>query len=1066
MRNKITIIVCILLVVCIAMFATACQPKDADGLIKLSTPKNLALNGSVLSWDEVKNAKEYFISINGEEQEQSVTNTTCDLSLIVRGYGNFSIAVRAYGDGEKYGTSDKSSAITYRKGNALDTPIVTITDKEATWSASDRAVNYSVKVTDRKGKTIDELTTESLSYSFDDEDLYGEYGEYILSVIANPASDDTEYSPSTAGIKSYYNSTVLAVPEFSSMSGTTISWKAVSAGGDYKVTYTLIMLDEDGNIVGNSGELSSTSYAYRNKFNFDEVGKYIFKVRANGDNNVYLTSPYSEENEDFVINKLAPIEPDNIKLNYANDGSAKLSWKISADSKATEIALNFGAPNLTTTALTKTISNNLKFVEASTYDFYKYDAGGENGIAKQDGTTILVYRDEAGDAIIRYNSADYSLQDADGKTVTWANYSHSANKVDIIFDTAKSAFVYDVKEYHNSDGHLVNQDTLQLKVQLFETSGKPRFYWDSVDGESDLAVNRGVEYGADGTTIIYHTFELMLNDVFIKDSTDSDDKYTVNDEFYGKLYDVSLSANRNDSNKYIASQSVTVEGQYMSYKVPEYRDGKYIVTNAGEYAYIILNAFINPGSANEYSIENNIDFNGYEIAQIANFKGIINGNNHIVSNILLGNKVLTADGVMKNDNQETLQYAMFADIDSNSIIRNVFYVGMSFAGYDLEKLSDEVKTIQVAPIAINNNGTISNALVQINSIKAESADVAGMVINNNGTINTASVYATLEGRNVGGVMINNKATAEVSNVGFYGKVIAAVGKVLPNGAQLNTIGGAGFVVNNEGKIENSFAIGDIDDNDKSFVSVTAEQLSGIYAGGFVAINSGSITNSYSGEFTLNNIIATVTANGNNAYAGGFVGYNDGAIESSYSTNEGAGSIAGGFAGFNGNSASIISSYSTGGARNSDENSDRGAFVGRNEGTNNIVNCASYSRDGRDNKAVAGVTSTDSLEEIVGILYGENEAKMGMVEEENGSRRYRNPIIKGLIYTKDNTLTARPGQTGNDLSDVLTRIALLSDDAGEITVIVHGNNTGKGNKIVIELKADGDIASRYIYGNII
>ena len=66
MRNKITIIVCILLVVCIAMFATACQPKDADGLIKLSTPKNLALNGSVLSWDEVKNAKEYFISINGE----------------------------------------------------------------------------------------------------------------------------------------------------------------------------------------------------------------------------------------------------------------------------------------------------------------------------------------------------------------------------------------------------------------------------------------------------------------------------------------------------------------------------------------------------------------------------------------------------------------------------------------------------------------------------------------------------------------------------------------------------------------------------------------------------------------------------------------------------------------------------------------------------------------------------------------------------------------------------------------------------------------------------------------
>ncbi|MDE5654449.1 MAG: hypothetical protein K2I46_02455, partial [Clostridia bacterium] len=944
MRNKITIIVCILLVVCVAMFATACQPKDADGLIKLSTPKNLELNGSVLSWDEVKNAKEYFISINGEEQEQSVKNTTCDLSLIVRGYGNFSIAVRAYGDGEKYGTSDKSSSITYRKGNALDTPIITITDKVATWTASDRAVNYTVKVTDAKGGKKDELTSETLSYSFDNEELYGEYGEYIISVIANPASDDIEYSSSVASIKSYYNSTVLAIPEFSSMSGTTISWKAVSAGGDYKVTYTLIMLDEDGNIVGNSGELSSTSYAYRTKFNFDEVGKYIFKVRANGDDNVYLTSPYSEENEDYVINKLAPIEAKDMHLTYGKDGLAKLTWKISADSEATELTLNFGAPDLTTTALSKTISNNLKFIEASVYDFYKYDADGENGIINQVGTNILVYRDEDGNTIVRYNSVEYTLKDKDGNNVIWKNYSHNANNVDIIFDTSKSEFVYDKKEYHNADGQLVNQDTRQYKQQIFDASGKPRYYWDTVDGESDLKIARDVEYGSDGKTITYHTFELTLDDVFIKDLSDPDNKYTVNDEFYGKLYDVSLSANRNDSNKYIASQSVTVGGQYMSYKVPEYKDGKYIVTNAGEYAYIILNAFIHPDRADEFSIENNVDFNGYEIAQIVNFKGIIDGNNHTVSNIVIGNKVLTAEGVMKNDNQETLQYSMFASIDSNAVIRNVFYVGMSFVGYDLEKLSDGVKAIKVAPIAIDNNGTISNVLVQIDSLKAESADVAGMVINNNGTIDTASVYATLEGRNVGGVMINNKENATVSFVGFYGKVTATVGKSLSK-EQVTTIGGAGFVVNNKGEIKGSFAIGAIDDNDKSFVSVTAEQLSGIYAGGFVAINSGSITNSYSGEFTLNNITATVTANGNNAYAGGFVGYNEGAIESSYSTNEGAGSTAGGFVGFNSNGASIKSSYSTGGARNADDNSDRGAFVGRNEGSNNIVDCASYSRDG-------------------------------------------------------------------------------------------------------------------------
>ena len=165
MRNKIRIIVCLMLVVCIAAFAVACQQKDADGLIKLSTPSNLALNGSVLSWDEVPNAKEYFISIkgeDGEEREQSVgNNTTCDLSLMVTSTGNFEIKVRAYGDGQKYGTSDKSSAITYRKGDALDTPTVTWKeDKLAGWDAVSGAVNYSLKVTNRAGATLDELTTE------------------------------------------------------------------------------------------------------------------------------------------------------------------------------------------------------------------------------------------------------------------------------------------------------------------------------------------------------------------------------------------------------------------------------------------------------------------------------------------------------------------------------------------------------------------------------------------------------------------------------------------------------------------------------------------------------------------------------------------------------------------------------------------------------------------------------------------------------------------------------------------------------------------------------------------
>lgn len=1072
MRNKIRIIVCLMLVLCIAVFAVACQEKDADGLIKLSTPKNLALNGSVLSWDEVPNAKEYFISIKGEdeeEREQSVAdNTTCDLSSIVTGYGNFEIKVRAYGDGQKYGTSDKSLAITYRKGDALDKPNLTWKeDKVAEWNAINGAVNYTVKVTNRAGTTLDEFTTEERSYSFIKENIYDNYDEYILSVIANPASDDIKHSPSLAGKISYYNSTVLQTPEFTSISGSYIYWNSVA----YAQGYTLRLTHEDGTYQEKEQSSTATNYYFKS-FSFEKAGKYTFTISAKGDE-VYKTSEFSANNDKYVINQLAQIEIENINLSYA-DGSAKLYWKVPADSLAKEFIINLSAilPNGKTgwssvNELKKTISNNIKPIEASTYDFYKYGEGGENGIVKQDGTAILVFCDEGGNAKVEYNGVEYyvKVKGDEDSNLEWEKYYHNSQRVDIIFDDSKNVFVYEEKQYH-VDSAFVDQDTKQDAVSMKENNGRQRYYWGKVTGESDIAVARGFEYDpSDNTKITYHTFEIALDDIFIKKTVeDGGTKYEYlinnnNDKYYGIFYNVSLSAGNSASNNCLASQSVTLDSQYMSYKIPEYKDGKYTVTNAGEYAYIILNAFKNPSNTNEFSIEANINFNGYEVAQIDNFKGIINGNNHTVSGIAVGNKILTEDGVVENNNQATLQYTMFVNIDSNAKIQNVFYVGMSFVGYDVEKLDkDVVMAIQVAPIAIDNNGTISDVLVQTDSINAQSADVAGMIINNYGEINTAYVYATLAGRNVGGVMIDNKLNARVSNVGFYGKVTAIVGKILDEATTLAKIGGAGFAVDNSGIIENSFSIGNIDDKDKSFVIVTAEQLDGIYAGGFVAINKGNISNSYSGEFTLNNMIATVTANGNNAYAGGFVGYNEGTIASSYSTNEGAASVAGGFVGYN--EASIENCYSTGGAKDADKNSEnKGAFVGKNQG-NYIVDCVSYSRDGKD-KTVEGVTSTDNLDNVVATLYGNGEAVMGMMKDKG----YRNPIIKGLIYSKDNTLSVIPGQTGENLKDnVLSRVAVIGDgeNSVEVAVILHGDNRTIGNKIVIELKSEG-FASRYVYG---
>lgn len=1066
MRNKINVIVCIMIVACVAIFAVACVPKDGDGLIKLASPSNLNLNGSVLSWDEVENAKEYFISVDGVENERSVTTTTCDLSAMVTGYGNFSITVRAYGDGKKYGTSDKSQAIVYHKGNALDTPVVTIADKVASWNAVDKAVEYSVRVTDSKGALLDELTSDALSYDFtkkkvgDDEeekDIYGDYGAYRISVIANPASDNIEYSPSLAGVATYYNSTVLSVPKFTDMTGSTIRWGAITNA----TNYTLRKTYEDGTY--EDAVVTGTSYAYRTKFNLEKVGAYTFTIRANGDNQVYYTSEFSEKDNEYVVNKLAAVDPQDISLTYDAKGSAKLSWKLAADSLATEFTLNLsallpdGSVKLESSILQQTISNKIVFVVADVYDFYKYDADGE-GLIKEDGTTILVYNMN-GFAKVRYDGKDYFLKDKDGNDVMWKNYTPSAS-VDVICDMSDPdniKFVNERKEYTNPDnGAILSQNTGEDQDVLDD--GKQLFYYEKVDGETEIEVKQDVEYDADGVTVKYHTFEIMLDDIFIRKTTEDGESkydYLISDNaYYGLLYDVSISAD-NTSKNYVVSQSTATSGQYMSYKIPEMADGRYVVTNTGEYAYIILNSFINPDNTDEFSIEENINFNGYEVAQIEMFGGVIDGNKHTVSGIVIGNKVMTQNGVVKNDSVSDLEYSMFVNIDSKGnskkgIIENIFYVGVSFVGYDKEDIDENVKSIKVAPIAINNKGTIRDSLVQSDSIKAEGAQVAGLVINNYAYIGAVSVYAELEGMTVGGFMINNEQETIVSSIGFYGKVTATLSDVLTDG--ITSIGGAGIVVNNKGNIFDSFAIGD--------VSVTAAGLDSVYAGGFVAVNDGNITQSYSGEFTLNNAgITEVVANGNNAYAGGFVGLNRGDVASCYSTNKATASMySGGFAGFNG--ANVTSCYSTGGTARTGENN--GSFVGKNDGA--VVKSVCYSTDSwAKDEAVEVFKSSEKLGDFIAILYdGEEEVDMVLMREQG----YRNPLLKRVIYLlrtgndtseERNIVTMRPSQTVDTQA-----FFYLNGELKEVESILRGDNTKKGNRIVVELKGE-HATTRYVYG---
>lgn len=1061
MRKKISVIVLIILIIGLLTFAACVDEKDENGLLKIDAPQNLALNGSTLSWDGVERADHYLIFVKDEEKGKT-SATTFDLGTVVTGYGDFQIKIRAVGDGKKYGKSDFSKAIVYRKGNALDTPNVSVDNgaKLATWGAIENADGYSVTVVDGENKAVDTLDTKELSYSFadkkdgDDKDKYEKYDKYRISVIAKPAEDNSEYSDSLAGIAYYVNSKTLDTPVFSSMTATLIRWAAVT---DAK-SYTLRLTHSDGTY--NEIETSATSYQ-RSKFNYDKIGTYNFTIRANGDNEVFYDSQFSENSDDYKITKLEGIAKENISLVYNSDGSASLSWSVLANTSANEFTLSLkalladGTSQLENSATTKTISNKVTFVVGDIYDVFVY--GTDGNAEKSNGETMIVY-DMDGYLQVEYNGAHYPVEDSQGKKVAFDSFTPSAS-VDIVYDTAAGKFKLDPSVVNGSDGSVLKQNT-EESADVTGSDGKQLYYFEQ---ETDFDVEKSLVY--DGDKVVSHNFTVKLDSIFIKKTvTDGDGGNSVttyeyllkNEANYGVLYDVAVAAGNNSTN-FESSENAVTAGQYLSYKVPLKADnGDYSVNNAGEFAYMIINGFINPQNTATYQIQANIDFRGYEFVQTENFYGKIIGNNHTISNMVVGNKRMTNEGVIKfNDSVEegniVTNYSMFVNIKAGAAINNTFFMGMKFVGYDEDSVEKDASAIYVAPVAINNYGDISMVMVQSDGIKADSAYVAGMVVNNYSMITSSQVYAELEGRKVAGLAILNapaeNANSSIMESGFYGKIVSTVGEILKYDGK--TLFGAGLVAENAA---NAHIIGCESIAD---VSVTANGLDAIYAGGLVAVNDGNIVNSYSGEFTLNNVYREITASGDKAYAGGLVALNEdgGKISDSYATGKASASLyVGGFVGLN--KGDIVSSYSTGGTKRTGTHT--GAFAGDNTGS--ISQTASYSTDSWAKDEFGKLfTSSEELDDIIGILYPSGtEAKMVMV---NG-KGFRNPIIKNRIYTKDLTVTMSPSQ-------IITVKGVIVPASGEAVDIeteesdIHGNSSAKGNKIVIMLNRGA--AYKLVYG---
>ena len=144
---------------------------------KLDAPV-ATLSGSVLSWTEVENAKDYTVMLDGAILDAHVCGTTFDLSGYVAAAGSYEVSVKANEIGF-YNESDACS-VTYVLTVSLGKTEAEFDENTLTlkWNAVVGATVYVVLV---DGKVICE--TKNLSYTFDGT-IFTDSKTYVLSVYA------------------------------------------------------------------------------------------------------------------------------------------------------------------------------------------------------------------------------------------------------------------------------------------------------------------------------------------------------------------------------------------------------------------------------------------------------------------------------------------------------------------------------------------------------------------------------------------------------------------------------------------------------------------------------------------------------------------------------------------------------------------------------------------------------------------------------------------------------------------------------------------------------------------
>ena len=341
--------------------------------------------------------------------------------------------------------------------------------------------------------------------------------------------------------------------------------------------------------------------------------------------------------------------------------------------------------------------------------------------------------------------------------------------------------------------------------------------------------------------------------------------------------------------------------------------------NNTELAKMFSNIQYRPTS--NIAVLQDIDMSDQTWNQVSKFEGFVDGRGNTVFNLSVTNKVF--------DNSNYT--AMFYSIEEDAKISDLTFENITV----FANITNETQTLNMAALAINNNGLISNVKVtgSIYGYATESILMGGLVETNNGeisycdvelntkksiainallTVETEGVHIHSNNKEVrmGGIACVNNGVINYSTVNSNIKALSTgtsyasyVGGIVysnnytredsqiyvctvknTTNIEANNIGGVAFENNTNAKIGFSSVLANI--KVVGYVQTGENKNSVIsYFGGLVGRNKGYISSSY---VYLGNAIVDYNSDGN-SYFGGLVGYNDtnntnihtGAISNSY-----------------------------------------------------------------------------------------------------------------------------------------------------------------------------------------